>query len=107
MNRLVVLVVAGNFALALGGLYLARRLRHWRQTWATLADNLVIWERDLQETLALTAELDVSRQKLLDLRQRYTLLRQWIGYLPYLRQGLRLIVGLGMKRRNRVRQRVR
>lgn len=103
MNRLALVVVAVNLGLALGGLSLAWRLWRLRQTWATLAASLTAWERDLQATLALTTDLDASRQQLRHLRQQYIILQRWLGYLPYLRQGLKLMVGLGIKRRQRPR----
>ncbi|MFH7242732.1 MAG: hypothetical protein ACHWZW_07760 [Spirulina sp.] len=104
MNRLVVIVVVVNLGLALGGLFLAWRLWWLKQVCATLAESLTTWERDLQASLALTNDLEVSRQQLLHLRQQYVILQRWLGYLPYLRQGLKLIVGLGFKGRQRLRR---
>jgi hypothetical protein len=104
VNRLVVVVVAVNLGLALGGLFLAWRLWRLKQVCATLAESLTTWERDLQASLALTNDLDVSRQQLLRLRQQYVILQRWLGYLPYLRQGLKLMVGLGIKGRQRLRR---
>ncbi|QQE63792.1 hypothetical protein GFS31_04610 [Leptolyngbya sp. BL0902] len=107
MNRLVGVIVAINLGLALGGLYLAWRLWWLKQTLSLLADNLTIWERDLRDTLALADHLDLSRQQLLRLRQQYILLQRWLGYLPYLRQGLKLLAGVGTQRRQRLRRRGR
>lgn len=106
MNRLVVAVVAVNFGLALGGLYLAKRLWHWRQSWATLADALTVWEQDLSQTLAMAAKTEVgpSRQSLLRLRQQYVTLQRWLGYLPYLRWVLKAAMGLGFKGRRPYRR---
>jgi hypothetical protein len=104
VNRLVVVVVVVNLGLALGGLVLAWYLWRLRQVCATLAESLTTWERDLQASLALTTDLDVSRQQLLRLRQQYVILQRWLGYLPHLRQGLKLMVGLGIKGRKRLRR---
>lgn len=100
MNRLVVAVVAVNGSIALGGLYLSLRLWRWRQSWATLADALALWEQELSQTLSkMTAtDLDLPRQKLQHLRHQYTTFQRWIGYLPYLRRGLNLVVNLSFKR---------
>jgi hypothetical protein len=105
VNRLVLVVVAVNLGLALGGLYLAWHLWRLKQAWAILAESLITWERDLHDTLALTADLDLSRQQLLSLRQQYIILQRWLGYLPYLRQGLKLMMGMGLKHRKRFRRR--
>ena len=105
MNRWLVVLVAMNFGLALGGLYLGQRLRRWRNTWASLADDLAIWERDLAQTLATLANPTPSpaQEKLLRLQRHYATLRAWLGYLPYLRWILKVVVGIGNPRRRRRR----
>lgn len=106
MNRLVVAVVAINGGIALGGLYLSLRLWRWRQSWATLADALILWEQELSQTLASVTEtgLEPSRQKLLHLRHQYQTLQRWLGYLPALRWVLNQLITFGLKRHRRSRR---
>lgn len=92
-----------NFGLALGGIYLGQRLRRWRRVWASLADDLTIWERDLAQTLATLANPAPSpaQESLLRLQRQYATLRVWLGYLPYLRWILKTAVGIRKPRRRR------
>ena len=74
MDRLTIGVIGMNGAIALGGFYLAWRVWHLGQTWATLADRLTAWEQTLNQALhpgQVPQQIWQRQQHIAQSRQRY------------------------------------